>query len=438
MSQFVRSSKFRHVYSDPPKPENTWSGFRLATTTGEQCYIKASAKYFALAVSGGGGPFVICDLTKPGRYDASNTFKCQGHSSSVLDFEWSPFDDDMIASASDDSTIKLWQIPEGGMTKNITEPLVDMRGHGRKVTLLRFNPTASNVLASCSGDMTVKIWDVEKGEALNTFTGNQELTQDIVWNYNGDMMASSCKDKHTRFIDPRQGSEAGAFQPHEGSKSVKLTYLGESDKLATCGFTRQSQRELKIWDPKMTNAPLCKVDIDQAAGVIMPFFDPDTKMLYLAGKGDGNVRYYEFVDSEPWAFGLSEFRSTTSCKGMCMVPKRANNIMGCEVSRMLKLTPNNGVQALSFIVPRKSDAFQDDIFPDSAKPEPAHTADEWMAGSSKAPLTMSLDPMKAEAGGGGKPKKRFRTMTVVTAELQEAEKRIEYLEEKLKAAGIEY
>ena len=96
----------------------------------------------------------------------------------------------------------------------------------------------------------------------------------------------------------------------------------------------------------MTNAPLCKVDIDQAAGVIMPFFDPDTKMLYLAGKGDGNVRYYEFTDSDPWAFGLSEFRSTTSCKGMCIVPKRANNIMGCEVARMLKLTPNNGVQAL--------------------------------------------------------------------------------------------
>ena len=115
------------------------------------------------------------------------------------------------------------------MTKNITEPLVDMRGHGRKVTLLRFNPTANNVLASCSGDMTVKIWDVEKvrkrcgvfllpgisetlfltavllslwsgpqGEALNTFTGNQELTQDIVWNYNGDVLATSCKDKQTR------------------------------------------------------------------------------------------------------------------------------------------------------------------------------------------------------------------------------------------------
>ena len=66
-----------------------------------------------------------------------------------------------------------------------------------------------------------------------------------------------------RFVDPRTATESGSFQPHEGSKSVKLTYLGESDKLATLGFTRQSQRELKIWDPKMTNTPLTKVDIDQ-------------------------------------------------------------------------------------------------------------------------------------------------------------------------------
>jgi coronin-1B/1C/6 len=61
--------------------------------------------------------------------------------------------------------------------------------------------------------------------------------------------------------------------------------------------------------------PVKKLDIDQAAGVIMPFFDNDTNMLYLCGKGDGNVRFYESTNQEPYLFGLSEFRSTTSCKG---------------------------------------------------------------------------------------------------------------------------
>ncbi len=440
MSHFVRASKYRHVYSEPPKTEQTWTGFRLATTTGEQSYIKASAKFFAIAVSGGGGPFVVCDLKKPGRYDGGAP-KVVGHSSSVLDFDFSPFDDHLIASASDDSTVKLWQIPEGGLTKDLTEPLVDMRGHGRKVTLCKFNPTASNVLATCSGDQTVKIWDVEKGEEASNFAGNTELTLDLAWSYNGDVLATSCKDKHIRLVDARTGTEAGKVsQPHEGSKSVKLTYLGNTGKLASVGFTRQSQRELKIWDIKDLSKPLKKVDIDQAAGVIMPFFDADTNMLYLCGKGDGNVRYYEFQDSDPWCYGLSEFRSTVSCKGMCMIPKRANDVMKCETARLLKLTPNDGVQPLSFIVPRKSDAFQDDIFPDTAAPIPAHTADEWMAGSSKDPVLMSLDPSKggAAAAAGGAPKAfKARTVSTLSKELDEANARIKMLEDKLKAAGIE-
>lgn len=28
----------------------------------------------------------------------------------------------------------------------------------------------------------------------------------------------------------------------------------------------------------------------------MPFFDEDTSVLFLAGKGDGNIRYYEIVN----------------------------------------------------------------------------------------------------------------------------------------------
>jgi len=122
-----------------------------------------------------------------------------------------------------------------------------------------------------------------------------------------------------------------------------------------------------------------------------------------------------------------------------MVPKRANNIMGCETAKLLKLTPNDGVQGLSFIVPRKSDAFQDDLFPDTAAPIAAHTADVWLAGSSKDPVKMPLDPAKAgSVPGTGAPKKAFRTVSTLSKELDDANKRIEELEGKLKAAGIDY
>ena len=70
----------------------------------------------------------------------------------------------MLATASEDCTIKIWSIPEDwepfnekGASKagtDITESVVDLHGHTKKVNLLRFHPTASNVLASTSSDYT--------------------------------------------------------------------------------------------------------------------------------------------------------------------------------------------------------------------------------------------------------------------------------------------
>ena len=58
--------------------------------------------------------------------------------------------------------MKVWGIPEGGITENITEPLVDLVGHQRKTTHVEFHPTAQHVLATTSADYLCKIWDIEK------------------------------------------------------------------------------------------------------------------------------------------------------------------------------------------------------------------------------------------------------------------------------------
>jgi coronin-1B/1C/6 len=178
-----------------------------------------------------------------------------------------------------------------------------------------------------------------------------------------------------------------------------------------------------------------KIDIDQAAGVIMPFYDEDTQVLYLAGKGDGNVRYYEFVSEEPYAFPLADFRSSVSAKGMAVVPKRGLDIMGCETARLLKLTSNT-VEPLSFRVPRKSEAFQDDIFPDTKSGEAAHSADEWLGGSDLPPKTMSLNPANKSAGGEKKAFVAAKSAAVLQAELDAANARIAELVARLEAAGL--
>ena len=158
MSSFIRASKYRHVYVEPPKVDQTYKGFRLATVTGEQQYIKANTTFFAVALQGGGGPFAVVKHKDVGEYKAGTPLVA-GHKSAVLDLDFNPFHEHVIASASEDSTIKIWGIPADGLTETLTEPLVDLHGHGRKVTLLRFHPTANNVLASVSADMAVKARD---------------------------------------------------------------------------------------------------------------------------------------------------------------------------------------------------------------------------------------------------------------------------------------
>ena len=102
---------------------------------------------------------------------------------------------------------------------------------------------------------------------------------------------------------------------------MKLAYMGLQDphNFVSVGFDHISRRQLKLWDTRNTAKEVFLIDIDTASGAIMPFFDPDTCVLYLAGKGDGNIRYYEVRSGQ--IHPLSEFRSTSSTKGLGFVPK---------------------------------------------------------------------------------------------------------------------
>lgn len=85
-----------------------------------------------------------------------NSFKVTGHTGAILDIKWNPFNDNIIASSSDDASVKLWYIPDGGLTANLTECLVQLTGHKRRVGFVEWHPTADNILASVGFDYTVR------------------------------------------------------------------------------------------------------------------------------------------------------------------------------------------------------------------------------------------------------------------------------------------
>lgn len=389
MSRVVRSSKYRHVYGQALKPELCYDGLKPSGSAWDTNYIHCNRTYFAVCWQAeGGGSFAVVPHDRTGKLGADFPLVA-GHKAVVLDVQFNPFNESIVASASEDGTAKIWKIPEGGLTETMREPVQNLIGHKRKVGQVQHHPVANNILATTSTDYTVKIWDVESGKALFNIDGHAQVIQDVCFNSNGSEMCSGSKDKKLRVIDPRAQKVVSEVAAHEGVKGLRCTYLGNTGKIFSVGFSKLSDRQYAVWDPRNLSEAIVRDNVDTAAGLLMPFFDGDTGVLYLAGKGDGNIRYYEVTESGNEVFFLSEFKSSVPAKGMCSMPKLNLKINECEVVRLLKLD-THAVTPISFTVPRKSEMFQDDIFPDTYAYKAGETAAEWAGGKNAEAPKVSL------------------------------------------------
>ncbi|CAO3577891.1 unnamed protein product [Absidia cylindrospora] len=409
---FVRPSKYRHVYGTCAKRDASYDNLRVSANAWDTNMVAVNPLFLSVNwQSSGGGAFAVIPLSTVGKLP-ENYPLYRGHTGPVLDTAFNPFNDYVIASGSEDSKVMLWNIPEE-YDENLEEvtPILKLSGHQRKVGQVLFHPVADNVLASASTDLTVKLWDIEKGQEKQEITGHTEIIQSLAWNYNGSLIATTCRDKRLRIFDVRSNKVVQEGSGHQGIKGSRVVWLGDANRLVTTGFSRMSDRQLNLWDTSNLEKPIKSEFLDTSSGVNMPFYDADTKMLYLAGKGDGMIRYYEYENDE--LYHLSEFKSSDPQRGMAFMPKRAVNVSDCEVARAYKVGTTI-VEPVSFTVPRKSDAFQSDIFPPTISDEPALTADEWFQGKDANPKLVDL-----EAGFTVKTKKEF-TPTAQVEEISEA------------------
>ncbi|XP_022256155.1 coronin-2B-like [Limulus polyphemus] len=288
--------------------------------------------------------------------------------------------------------LKLWYIPdEGLMRSNMTKPIMDLQHHRRRVGYIEWHPTAENILLSAGFDNLILVWHISKGEVVRTIDCHPDSIYSMSFNRDGSLLATTCKDKRLRIVDPRQGTVLKEGPCHQGSKSFKAVFLGDTGRIFTSGFSKFSDRQWAVWSQYDLTSPLRLENIDSSSGVLFPYYDHDTKMVYLAGKGDGNIRYYEIVDEAPWCHYLHQFLTGSPQRGLGFMPKRGLDVMRCEVFRFYKLHATKGLcEPISMIVPRKSEQFQDDLYPDTAAPTPALTAEEWLDGKNRNPVLMTL------------------------------------------------
>ncbi|CAJ0949190.1 unnamed protein product [Ranitomeya imitator] len=369
---------------------------------------------------------------------------------------------------------QVWQIPDYTPVRSITEPIVTLEGHSKRVGIITWHPSARNVLLSAGSDNMIIIWNVGTGEALITLDEmHSDLVYNVCWNYNGSLITTTCKDKKLRVIDPRKqeivaeksGAHEGArpiksiflsdgkifttgfskmserqlalwdpekLSPHEGMRPLRAIFTRDGN-IFTTGFTRMSQRELGLWDPSNFDEPIALQEMDTSNGVLLPFYDPDSSIVYLCGKGDSSIRYFEITGEAPFVHYLNTFSSKEPQRGMGFMPKRGLDVSKCEIARFYKLHERK-CEPIVMTVPRKnmlytvetgnlpkgshstelvqiekslevkngtfwqslveqsmwSDLFQDDLYPDTPGPEPAIEADEWFAGQNADPILVSL------------------------------------------------
>jgi len=308
-----------------------------------------------------------------------------------LDHQFHPFISTLLATASEDGYVRLSSFPEEGLTENIEKSVASLEGHTKKVHILRFHPTANNVLASAAHDNVIKLWNVESQASGIDFEEHQDIILSIDWNVDGSLLASTSKDKKVRIFDPRDKKSVISTEGFAGTKKSSVLWASNKEKLLGVGFSKTSVRQYGVWDPKKMDAPLHITDLDQSAGVVIPFYDPDNSILYLAGKGDASIRYFELTSEKPYLHALSEFRDTKSQQGVAWIPKRALDTSKCEIALCLRLM-KEAVIPISFQVPRKSDLFQKDLFPDTYAGEPSLEAADWFKGENKDPKLRSMKP----------------------------------------------
>ena len=128
-----------------------------------------------------------------------------GHRGPVVDIKFNPFNDNEIASCSDDGTVKIWSIPNDGLKIDTYQWKVDLHGHQRRVDYIEWHPTAENLILSAGFDHQVILWNVEKAEPIKIYRCHPDAIQSITWNRNGSLFATTCKDKHIRVIEARTG-----------------------------------------------------------------------------------------------------------------------------------------------------------------------------------------------------------------------------------------
>ncbi len=271
-----------NIINSPPNnsPVSGDSGFSLAKAiapnsgSGSISSLSVSESYFA--ASNSNGYFTVGDLAN-GEMIANK----KGHDEAINSIAINSITE-VIASASDDKTIKIWNL-------NTRELLQTLTGHSDAVSAVAIAPSG-DVLASGSWDKTIKIWNLKTGELLNTLESHRGLISGLAISSDGQYLASGSKDSTIKLWNLETGALIRTFSGH--NLSVLAVAISDDGKILASG---SADGTINLWE--VETGELIRSLNGHLDGVWSVAIAPDNQTL-ISGSWDKTVKIWEISSGE--------------------------------------------------------------------------------------------------------------------------------------------
>jgi len=203
--------------------------------------------------------------------DGSLIRTLKGHDSSVWAIIFSP-DGQTIVSASADKTIKLWNL-DG-------KQLRTFNGHGNTVNSVAFS-SDGKLIASASADKTIKIWNLD-GKQLRTFNGHGDKVNSVAFSPDGKLIVSASADKTIKLWN-LDGKQLRSFNGH--GDRVNSVAFSPDGKLIVSAST---DKTIKLWNLDGKQLKTFRGHDDVVWTVT---FSPDSKTI-VSGSWDNTIKLW--------------------------------------------------------------------------------------------------------------------------------------------------
>ncbi|KIN05290.1 hypothetical protein OIDMADRAFT_51101 [Oidiodendron maius Zn] len=198
-----------------------------------------------------------------------------GHSGSINCLAFSP-DTRLVASASTDKEVKVWYTETGVVWHTL-------QGHSDNVCCIQFSPDG-HFLASCSADKTAVIWHVRTGVIWSRLVGHSDRVNGIAFSPDNRFVASCSADTTVRLWDISTKVVSRALRGH--SETVNSVAFSSDGKLL---ISCSADASIKLWN---TAGAACGTLKGHTLPVNCAAFSPDNKMV-VSCSDDATVRLWD-------------------------------------------------------------------------------------------------------------------------------------------------